>query len=114
MEVEEQGEVSYVTSGGSGTSVSVSLHPLVIMNISDHFTRVRVQQQDDFRLPLGARLLELTQPYFTASFCPQCMACYWAHRRVAVLIFVTHLNFLLAVTNSLTRSISPPRKSNVG
>ena len=27
-------------------SVSVSLHPLVIMNISDHFTRVRVQQQD--------------------------------------------------------------------
>ena len=53
MEVEE-GEVSYVTSGGSGGSVSVSLHPLVIMNISDHFTRVRVQQQDEGRVPSGA------------------------------------------------------------
>ena len=58
MEVEEQGAASYVISGGSGSSVSVSLHPLVIMNISDHFTRVRVQQQDDARLPLGALLLE--------------------------------------------------------
>lgn len=58
MEVEEQGEVSYVTSGGSGGSVSVSLHPLVIMNISDHFTRVRVQQQDEGRMPLGALSLE--------------------------------------------------------
>lgn len=27
-------------------SVSVSLHPLVIMNISDQFTRVRMQQED--------------------------------------------------------------------
>ena len=54
MEVEEQGEATYVTLGGSGGSVSVSLHPLVIMNISDHFTRVRVQQQDEARVPLGA------------------------------------------------------------
>lgn len=58
MEVEE-GEASYVTSGGSGGSVSVSLHPLVIMNISDHFTRVRVQQQDEGRVPLGALSLEI-------------------------------------------------------
>lgn len=35
-----------VVSGGSGTgSVSVSLHPLVVMNVSDHFTRVRVQDE---------------------------------------------------------------------
>ena len=54
MEVEEQGDGSYVTSGGSGGSVNVSLHPLVIMNISDHFTRVRVQQQDEDRAPGGA------------------------------------------------------------
>ena len=61
MEVEEQGqgEASYVTSGGSGGSVNVSLHPLVIMNISDHFTRVRMQQQQgEGRLPLGGLSLE--------------------------------------------------------
>jgi COP9 signalosome complex subunit 6 len=52
MEVEEQGAGdSYVSSGGSGGSVNVSLHPLVIMNISDHFTRVRVQQQEESGLP---------------------------------------------------------------
>ena len=54
MEVEEQGEASYVTSGGSGGSMNVSLHPLVIMNISDHFTRVRVQQRDQSGSPVGA------------------------------------------------------------
>ena len=61
MEVEEQGqgEASYVTSGGSGGSVNVSLHPLVIMNISDHFTRVRMQQQQgEGRSPLGGLSLE--------------------------------------------------------
>ena len=59
MEVEEQGAGdSYVTSGGSGGSVNVSLHPLVIMNISDHFTRVRVQQQEESGLPTGALQLE--------------------------------------------------------
>jgi COP9 signalosome complex subunit 6 len=65
MEVEE-GETSYVTSGGSGGSVSVSLHPLVIMNISDHFTRVRVQQQDEGRVPLGALSLENHIACFTS------------------------------------------------
>ena len=59
MEVEEQGAgESYVSSGGSGGSVNVSLHPLVIMNISDHFTRVRVQQQDESGLPIGALQIE--------------------------------------------------------
>ena len=59
MEVEEQGEASYVTSGGSGGSMNVSLHPLVIMNISDHFTRVRVQQrQQQSGSPVGALQLE--------------------------------------------------------
>ena len=47
MEVEEAGS----SDGGNSvltnvpSSVSVSLHPLVVMNISDHFTRVAQQQQ---------------------------------------------------------------------
>ena len=32
-------------SGGGAGSVNVSLHPLVVMNVSDHFTRVKVQSQ---------------------------------------------------------------------
>ena len=39
METEDK---SRVVSSSSG-SVSISLHPLVIMNISDHFTRLRMQ-----------------------------------------------------------------------
>ena len=55
MEVDQPG-----SSGSSGSnavlatasgSVSVSLHPLVIMNISDHFTRVRMQQEDATAAP---------------------------------------------------------------
>ena len=55
MEVDQPG-----TSGASGSStvlatstgsVSVSLHPLVVMNISDHFTRVRMQQEDAATAP---------------------------------------------------------------
>lgn len=57
MDVEEQGEQSRVLAGGSAGSVSVSLHPLVIMNISDHFTRVRVQQEEGGPL-LGVHLLD--------------------------------------------------------
>ena len=37
---------SSVVLASSSGSVSVSLHPLVIMNMSDHFTRVRMQQED--------------------------------------------------------------------
>jgi COP9 signalosome complex subunit 6 len=29
---------------GTGSTVTVSLHPLVIMNISEHWTRVRAQE----------------------------------------------------------------------
>ena len=43
MEV-DQGEGSVVTNAAG--SVSVFLHPLVVMNISEHFTRVRVQGED--------------------------------------------------------------------
>ena len=60
MEVEEQGGGdSYVSSGSSGGSVNISLHPLVIMNISDHFTRVRMQQEEETGLPTGALQIEL-------------------------------------------------------
>ena len=62
MEVEEGSRAQQsrvVVAGGASTtgSVSVSLHPLVIMNISDHFTRVRVQQEEG-GAPIGALQLE--------------------------------------------------------
>ena len=49
MEVDEGCSVLTATP----SSVSVSLHPLVVMNISDHFTRVRMQQQDPSSPPRG-------------------------------------------------------------
>ena len=44
MEVDQRKAGSSVLTSMAG-SVSVSLHPLVIMNISDHFTRVTMQQE---------------------------------------------------------------------
>lgn len=49
MEVEEGTTSSSTTksvmaSSGTVGSVSVSLHPLVIMNISEHWTRIRAQE----------------------------------------------------------------------
>jgi hypothetical protein len=35
---------SVMASSGTVGSVSVSLHPLVIMNISEHWTRLRAQE----------------------------------------------------------------------
>lgn len=35
---------SVMASAGTSGSVSISLHPLVIMNISEHWTRVRAQE----------------------------------------------------------------------
>ena len=35
---------SVMASAGTAGSVSVSLHPLVVMNISEHWTRVRAQE----------------------------------------------------------------------
>lgn len=43
MEVDTPGTSVMATAGTSG-SVSVALHPLVIMNISEHWTRVRAQE----------------------------------------------------------------------
>ncbi|KAG8246864.1 COP9 signalosome complex subunit 6 [Homalodisca vitripennis] len=46
MEVEEGTSASKNVMASSGTvgSVSTSLHPLVIMNISEHWTRIRAQE----------------------------------------------------------------------
>lgn len=53
MEVDQaKGEGSKVVISAAG-SVAVLLHPLVIMNVSDHFTRVRVQQGDPASPPRG-------------------------------------------------------------
>nr|CAG4640992.1 EOG090X08T4 [Eulimnadia texana] len=43
MEVEEQAKSVMASSGVTG-SVTVLLHPLVVMNISEHWTRVRAQE----------------------------------------------------------------------
>ena len=48
MEVQsssKDGDVSetVLASSGSSGSVSVALHPLVIMNISEHYTRIKAQ-----------------------------------------------------------------------
>lgn len=43
MDVDEAPKNVLAASGTTG-SVSVSLHPLVIMNISEHWTRVKAQE----------------------------------------------------------------------
>ena len=43
MEVDSAASGVMASAGTTG-SVSVSLHPLVIMNISEHWTRVRAQE----------------------------------------------------------------------
>lgn len=45
----EEGTEQIVTGGGSSGSVSISIHPLVVMNVSDHFTRVKVQNDTNIR-----------------------------------------------------------------
>lgn len=46
MEVDEEETAprSVMASSGTVGSVSISLHPLVIMNISEHWTRLRAQE----------------------------------------------------------------------
>jgi COP9 signalosome complex subunit 6 len=53
MEVDEPAKGVMASSGTVG-SVSVSLHPLVIMNISEHWTRIRAQEQGTSQQVLGA------------------------------------------------------------
>ena len=45
----EEGTEQIVSGGGSSGSVSISIHPLVVMNVSDHFTRVKVQNDTNIR-----------------------------------------------------------------
>jgi len=44
MEVDEVVPKNVMASSGTVGSVSVSLHPLVIMNISEHWTRIKAQE----------------------------------------------------------------------
>lgn len=48
MEVDEPSTATVtknvMASSGTVGSVSVSLHPLVIMNVSEHWTRIRAQE----------------------------------------------------------------------
>lgn len=39
--------VKVMASSGTVGSVSISLHPLVIMNVSEHWTRLRAQEGTD-------------------------------------------------------------------
>ena len=57
MEVEQVAGTSSASSTvltSTTGSVSVSLHPLVVMNISDQLTRVRMQQEDTTMVPKGS------------------------------------------------------------
>lgn len=45
MDVEENNQnLNVMASSGATGSISVLLHPLVVMNISEHWTRVRAQE----------------------------------------------------------------------
>lgn len=45
MDVEENAQtLNVMASSGATGSISVLLHPLVVMNISEHWTRVRAQE----------------------------------------------------------------------
>ena len=44
LEFENGIDGNVIAAAGTAGSVSVSLHPLVIMNISEHWTRVRAQE----------------------------------------------------------------------
>jgi hypothetical protein len=46
--------VRVMASSGTIGSVSISLHPLVIMNVSEHWTRLRAQEGSD---QLGKRIV---------------------------------------------------------
>jgi hypothetical protein len=41
---EKEEKDNVVASSGAAGSVAVALHPLVIMNISEHYTRIRAQE----------------------------------------------------------------------
>lgn len=67
MEVDQSAPSSVLTNTPS--SVSVSLHPLVVMNISDHFTRIRVQQGEDSSTgPAGTTLNRAHQLHDKVNF----------------------------------------------
>ena len=44
MEVDTPAVSGVMAAAGTSGSVTVSLHPLVIMNVSEHWTRVRAQE----------------------------------------------------------------------
>lgn len=44
MDVDEAPIKNVLATSGTTGSVCVSLHPLVIMNVSEHWTRVRAQE----------------------------------------------------------------------
>uniref|UniRef100_A0A914WHQ3 COP9 signalosome complex subunit 6 n=2 Tax=Plectus sambesii TaxID=2011161 RepID=A0A914WHQ3_9BILA len=54
MDVEESNKV--VAASGTQTSVAVSVHPLVIMNVSEHWTRMRAQNNNTAMQVFGALL----------------------------------------------------------
>ena len=74
------GKESVVSSVGNSGSVCVQLHPLVIMNVSDHYTRIRAQADGGnpqgsisallifINLPTVVLLLFYITSYFTVYF----------------------------------------------
>ena len=56
-----QNAVKVMASSGTVGSVSVGLHPLVIMNVSEHWTRLRAQEGTD---QLGNSLIFILMQVF--------------------------------------------------
>lgn len=54
-----------VMASGTAGSVTCSLHPLVIMNVSEHWTRERAQNPSVQRG--STQLSDLTYPYITSK-----------------------------------------------
>lgn len=52
-----------MASSGTVGSVSVSLHPLVIMNVSEHWTRIRAQERGE-KLGINKNLYLIEFPRF--------------------------------------------------
>ena len=44
-------EGSVLAAEGATSSATVLLHPLVVINVSEHFTRIRAQSQTDVASP---------------------------------------------------------------
>ena len=90
MEVQTASSGDGVLASVGGSSVRVSLHPLVVMNISDHYTRVRVQSGNSGTLGTLSSVVQSLVKYFV---CVQYTAPCLVDRKGVVWRYATHLSW---------------------